>query len=639
MLGSTTLGVRVGSLPQEPSVALPTGLREDWRLTLADVARCSGYPLAIDVETNGVNWWQPVIHTIGVGIYCPKADVAGYFPTWEPGELEAIVQVMLDTWDENTWVIAHNLKFEWHFLGLDPRTLPWQFLDTMLMAHLVDSRARKGLAECERMYLGDATKKQHVAAAPKKTKIWNWPEPIRARYCINDCIVTYDLAGILRERILEMDQWSIVGSDIEYLEILWHTERRGHKIDVPFLEDALIKLQEHLDLLVEELHDSVGYEFNWRSHKQLSQALYEGMGIERLENPFDDDKSRVGFQKLYNATQTSTFILMEKRKHPLGELISFMRETDKLRQTVKKWLALRDQDDIIHPTFKPWGTRTYRLSCSNPNMQNIASEFRTRFTQSVYSGSKSREEEYNLRNGFIARPGMILVATDWQQMEMRMFGILSQDPNMLPALMAGEDNHLMIAKAIWGDLPDFEQSWKTYREWAKTMSFGLIYGMTTGSLMYRLNLTWGEAQEISGHYWRAFPRVQPWLNEIIASCESVGYVRYWSGRVWREDDPVHMYKGANAAIQGGCADILKVCVLRFYPWLMKHYPEAGIVNYIHDEFIAEVPVAGLQDTVTRMQQDMNPEDLFDVPWFVDTKVGYSYGSLIPIEEWVNVHSW
>jgi len=272
-------------------------------------------------------------------------------------------------------------------------------------------------------------------------------------------------------------------------------------------------------------------------------------------------------------------------------------------------------------------------------MQNIASEFRTRFTQSVYSGSKSREEEYNLRNGFIARPGMILVATDWQQMEMRMFGILSQDPNMLPALMAGEDNHLMIAKAIWGDLPDFEQSWKTYREWAKTMSFGLIYGMTTGSLMYRLNLTWGEAQEISGHYWRAFPRVQPWLNEIIASCESVGYVRYWSGRVWREDDPVHMYKGANAAIQGGRADILKVCVLRFYPWLMKHYPEAGIVNYIHDEFIAEVPVAGLQDTVTRMQQDMNPEDLFDVPWFVDTKVGYSYGSLIPIEEWVNVHSW
>lgn len=156
--------------------------------------------------------------------------------------------------------------------------------------------------------------------------------------------------------------------------------------------------------------------------------------------------------------------------------------------------------------------------------------------------------------------------------------------------------------------------------------FGLIYGMTTGSLQYKLNKTPEEAQQIAQQYWDTFPRIQPWLNEVIRKCNRQGFVRYWSGRIWREDDPMKAYKGANAQIQGGAADFMCVAIQRadkiltFQEW-------GGLVSIIHDEALFEVKDEFLHIAAPVLARVMECEDIFDLPFSTDVKVGKSYGTL------------
>ena len=162
---------------------------------------------------------------------------------------------------------------------------------------------------------------------------------------------------------------------------------------------------------------------------------------------------------------------------------------------------------------------------------------------------------------------------------------------------------------------------------AKTISFGLIYGMSSGSLQYRLNKTREEAIGIANRYWRTFPRIKPWLNEIIEECRTNGFVTYWSGRRWYEDERVFMYKGANATIQGGSHDLLMTAFLRTCDFLDKEYPDIKIFNLVHDELDFEIPDELIDEVVPKLQRIMEVEDLFDLKFFTDVKAGKNYGEL------------
>lgn len=616
-------------------------------MTFEQLDSCSGHILALDVETNGLNWWEH--HIIGIGVWCPALDLQGYISTLDQQRRWHACKI-IDSWEPGTTIIAHNMKFDFHMLGLSPRNRGWNLMDTTIMIHLVDSRLRKNMERAEQIFLSGRTKKVHLTEAPKRKKHWEWPTDILAEYCINDCRVTWELAKVLTKELHEGGLWDLFLQQMSFMGLVWEVERRGVKIDPEFIQRAKVLLDEHLKELEEELFVSSGFRelpernkdgtpktnkdgstkmkpFNWRSPQQLSYVLYEGMGHPRPKNPFADadgvDRSKFA-GRLYNKTMTNTFLLMEKAKHPLGELIAAMRETSILINTLKKWLILRDKNDMIHTNFNTTGTKTGRLSSSNPNLQNIASEARSRFTQGVFSGGTERTEEYNLRNAYIAREGHVFVAIDYKQMEMRMFGLLSGDPFMIKSLAAGRDIHGDMANLIWGDRSTV--AFKTRREWAKTISFGLVYGMTVGSLMHRLNMAPGQAKKITDDYWKTFPRIQPWMNDVIESCEKFGYVRYWSGRVWVEEDPAKFYKGANATIQGGCADLLSVAALRCDKWL-KANDSGRIVSFIHDELMFEIPKDRVDEAIVELQKIMEVEDIFNHRFLTDVKVGPSYGSL------------
>lgn len=585
--------------------------------------KLSGHLVAIDTETTGLKWYSDKV--IGVSIECPTAGIHGFIHCREDNRRQWVYEEVGKI-DRGTTVIMHNAKFDLHFLGADPDALNWNMRDVPVMLSNIDSRPMnsRALDKAEKTWLKTESKRQHVLAAPSKRKnVWEWPDDVMADYGYNDALVTFQMYEALKPVLESLQLWKIFRKDMEFLKVIWKAERHGIPLDIDYIHDSVPKQAQHVEIFENDLWDACGYEFNWRSHYQLSDAIYGNMGIDKPKNPFADadgvDRSKLADKGLYKSTCTSTFLLREKVHHPLADNIADLREAYRMLRTLEKYEELTDADSVVHANFKQARTRTHRLSCSDPNLQNVPSQVRGRFTQSVYSGDTERLEEYNLRTAFISRPGKELLSVDYKQMEMRMFGILAQDKLMLEALASGVDIHAYIAKRTWGEVN------KTYREWSKTIGFGLIYGMTLGSLMFKLNQTRGQATKIRDDYLKAFPRIMPWMTEVIMECGRTGMIRYWDGKIWREDNPQYHYRAANAKIQGGCAEILSIAGIRVDKWCKEQGSEHRIVSFVHDELMLEVPKEDVVRTAHEVGTIMEVPDLFEIPFLTDAKSGPNYG--------------
>lgn len=650
-------------------------------ITLEELSQLEGL-VVLDTETTGLHWWEDDL--IGLGFYHPASGEVGYFHTcnyiqapygkaktkktriWQgdytinPATGRRIKVYIEETVlnqafraeavpdpelcqqareavaklgaNPNVAILGHNLKFDAHFLRLNLWECKAAIRDTTIMIHLWDSRLRKGLADAEKYFLGTSTKRSLVQKAVdasrfKEPKYWS-AEQIET-YCMGDCTVTEQLYQHLLPKLDELDLVGLMRLQMKFVRLLWHMENVGMLIDVPQCEASLEAFRASIDLMEERLRVETGApDLNWRSNPQLSAALYEGMDFERPENPFADedgvDRTKFAHRGRYNKFATSSFLLMEKAQHPLGWLIMDLREASKLAKTTQSYIELADQNHVIHANFKPTGTRTGRLSCGEPNVQNIASDHRVRETQSVYSGGSIRSDQYNLRRNFVARPGHVFASLDHKQQEMRMFGILAEDEKMMEILASGMDVHLGVAKMVWGDCGDERNS--LHREWSKTIGFGLIYGMTTGSLQFRLDKTPEEAQALAEQYWGTFPRIQPFLHETIETMHQDGFVRYWSGRIWREEQPDDFYKAANAQVQGGSADFMSVVACRMQQ-VMSAQGWGNVVSIVHDELLAELKLEHAEKAIPVLARIMWAEDIFNLPFFCDLKTGRSYGEL------------
>lgn len=591
-------------------------------LEFSELAKCNGQVVAVDTETTGLKWYENEI--IGISVFCPTSDIWGYMPITDTSDLETCKEIMWE-WNEKTIVIMHNAKFDMHFMGMDPRFVKFKLLDTAIMIHLYDSRLKKAMAKAEPHFLGTDSKRQYLDT-PARKKIWTWDVDLIMRYASNDVLVTYQLAEELLILLKRKELLKLLHKDMKFLGVVWGAEREGIGIDFDFIEKSCAVLQKDEDELAQELFDSCGQTFNWRSPWQLSKAIYEGLGIQKPKNPFADadgiDRSKLADKGLYKSCCTSTFLLTEKVHHPLGELVAALREAAKMRKYIEGYAELAQADGRVHANFNITGTRTGRLSCTKPNLQNVPSMHRGRFTQKIHSGDTKVGDAYILRKAFIAPEGRQFVGVDYKQMEMRMFGILSKDPFMLNALIKGLDIHAEIAYRVWG-----VRDSKVHREWSKTIGFGLIYGMTIGSLMFKLNMTKYEAKKIRDQYLGEFPRIMPWMNEIIDKCKAFGHIRYWSGRLWQEGDPQKMYKGANAIIQGGCADLLSVVGIRVDEYNLAADYDPRIVSFVHDEIINTVPKEYVPKAAREIAPIMEAPDIFHIPFSTSVKVGDNYGDM------------
>jgi len=641
------------------------------KLLREDILACEGEILAIDTETTGLHWYSDQL--IGIGIHCEAAGISGYAHTcsyqmadygkpkkreeWNgtmdyskskrgrkikdvtyvpdqetyaiPEPIRAthfLSAVQAICQNPKTVLVGHNLKFDAHFLGLRLWELPCKILDTAILTHLIDSNLLKSLEAAEAEFLAGVSKRDHISKADKKfnKKPWMWGEKILEDYCTNDCVVTYQLAQVLMPKIREMDLMGMVKGQMEYLRLLQKIEWRGIRLEEKFCHTAITEFNKNIGELQEELYDVLGKEVDWRSSKQLSKAIYEDLGIDMPISPFPPG-SKNAAAKMYTGTCTGTPILL-KTKHPARKEIIVLRETVKLKEYAEKYLILRDRHGNLHASFNPTGAVTGRLSCSDPNLQQLAAKYRKYDLESSYTGGVERKGSYNLRQSLTVRPGYKMVSIDHKQQEARLLAILSQEPTLLDYMAKRKDIHLSIAIRIWGDCGPDEN--KKHRDWSKATVFGLSYGMSVESLQEyfeKLEIE-ADAQEVRDAFFSTFPLLLAWFAKIVEQITADGGIRYWSGRYWfplYEDDA---YKGINAIIQGGAGDFLSVVLTRANK-ILEAQDWGYLISIIHDEALFEIKEEYMEIAPPVLARVMEGEDIFGVPFLTDIECGDSYGTL------------
>ncbi len=382
--------------------------------------------------------------------------------------------------------------------------------------------------------------------------------------------------GGLEENLL------VLAREVEtpFMKVLMGMEFQGFKIDAPYFKRLEQEFKDELKVLERQILDLIGMDFNLNSPKQLGEVLYEKLGLPKNKSHSTDEKN----------------LLKILDKHPSIPLILEYRELNKLFNTyTTPLLRLKDKDDKIHTTFIQTGTATGRLSSHSPNLQNIP----VRSPKGLL-----------IRKGFIASSKeYCLLGVDYSQIELRLLAHFSQDKDLMEAFLKGRDIHLETSKALFGgDLA------KEKRSIAKSINFGLVYGMGSKKLSETLNISLNEAKSYIEAYFKRFPSIKDYLNrmkeEILKTSKAFtllgryrvfdfnGVNDYIKGNYLRE--------GVNAIFQGSASDLLKLGMLKVSE-RFKNNPSVRLLLQVHDELIFEIEEKNAPELQQEIQRILNDE--------------------------------
>ncbi len=385
-------------------------------------------------------------------------------------------------------------------------------------------------------------------------------------------------------------------------EVLTAMELTGILVDRQAIEGLAADMEAELARLEGEIHDLAGEAFNVASPKQLATVLYEGLGLPVIK------KTKTG-------PSTDVSVLEELgRRHPLPAKVVAYRSVAKLLNTYVRVLpTLIAGDGRIHSRFHQTVAATGRLSSSHPNLQNIP--VRT---------ARGRE----IRRAFIAPPGWQLLAADYSQIELRLLAHLSGDPDLVHAFSRGEDIHRATAARIFGLEP--EQVTDAMRRDAKTINFGVLYGMGPFRLAKQIDVPQREAKRFIDAYFARYPTVRAFLDRCVAEARETGFVTTLLGRR-RPLPEVHAKNrmvranaermATNTPLQGSAADIIKVAMVRLRDRLADEGLAARPLLQVHDELVLEVPEGEIEQTRAVVVEVMEGAAKLSVPLVVDTGTG------------------
>ncbi|ADZ52128.1 DNA polymerase I [Helicobacter pylori] len=370
--------------------------------------------------------------------------------------------------------------------------------------------------------------------------------------------------------------------DIEtpFVKVLMGMEFQGFKIDAPYLKCLEQEFKNELNVLERQILDLIGVDFNLNSPKQLGEVLYEKLGLPKNKSHSTDEKN----------------LLKILDKHPSIPLILEYRELNKLFNTyTTPLLRLKDKDDKIHTTFIQTGTATGRLSSHSPNLQNIP----VRSPKGLL-----------IRKGFIASSKeYCLLGVDYSQIELRLLAHFSQDKDLMEAFLKGRDIHLETSKALFG-----EDLAKEKRSIAKSINFGLVYGMGSKKLSETLSIPLSEAKSYIEAYFKRFPSIKDYLNgmreEILKTSKAFTLLgRYRVFDFNGVNDYVkgnYLREGVNAIFQGSASDLLKLGMLKVSE-RFKNNPSVRLLLQVHDELIFEIEEKNAPELQQEIQRILNDE--------------------------------
>ncbi len=365
-----------------------------------------------------------------------------------------------------------------------------------------------------------------------------------------------------------------------FVKVLMGMEFQGFKIDAPYFKHLEQEFKNELHVLERQILELIGVDFNLNSPKQLSEILYEKLELPKNKSRSTDEKS----------------LLKILDKHPSIALILEYRELNKLFNTyTTPLLRLKDKDDKIHTTFIQTGTATGRLSSHSPNLQNIP----VRSPKGLL-----------IRKGFIASSKeYCLLGVDYSQIELRLLAHFSQDKDLMDAFLKGRDIHLETSKALFG-----EDLAKEKRSIAKSINFGLVYGMGSKKLSETLNIPLNEAKSYIEAYFKRFPSIKDYLNrmkeEILKTSKAFTLLgRYRVFDFTGANDYIkgnYLREGVNAIFQGSASDLLKLGMLKVSE-RFKNNPSVRLLLQVHDELIFEIEEKNALELQQEIQRILNDE--------------------------------
>ncbi len=424
----------------------------------------------------------------------------------------------------------------------------------------------------------------------------------------NPGLSVLSIGRLLLERLQQANLTSLLQSvETPLVPVLVAMEKRGLGVDLQAFQSFLQEVEDRIQALSRSIFAHAGETFNLRSPQQLAEILFHKLGL----------KTR---RKTPGGLPSTAVPVLEglRSEHPIVKEILEFRALEKLRSTYLGPLPRQvGSDQRLHSTFNQLGTATGRLSSSRPNLQNIPirGEFGTR-----------------MRSCFIPQPGLCLVAADYSQVELRILAHFSQDATLLEAFMQGQDIHTRTAALIFDTPP--EAVTPDQRRKAKTVNFGLLYGMGPRHLGQELGITVQEAKQFIAVYFERLENVRRFYQQTEEKALEFGSITTLAGRR-RVLKDIHSRNenlaaqarrmAINTVVQGSAADIIKMAMNRVYRDERLKELSAGLVLQIHDELLLEAPLENGQAVGERTATIMSGVVELSVPLLVDWGLGRNWG--------------
>ncbi|MDR2480616.1 MAG: DNA polymerase I [Treponema sp.] len=573
--------------------------------------------LALDFETDSLDAW----HSRPVGISLALKPKEGFYVPVAPHGVNTtrrsdvfldpekvrllLVPLLADT---AMTIVAHNAKFDYKVSrGWGVERWRCKIWDTMTAAWLADPERNNYSLDSLAVYTFDYTPISYFDIVPKGGAFDSVPLETAVRYSGEDA----DLCLRLKQHLEQILQKSGAMELFENLEmpllpILAEMEGAGIKIEPKVLTEYRTELEMELNNIQDETWKTVGHEFNLSSTKQLQEVLF----VERKLKP--GKKTKTGYS-------TDAAALEElAREDTVPALILRHRTLAKLKSTYVDTLGdMADAEGRLHTNFVQTGTATGRLSSREPNLQNIPIR---------------AEEGRRIREAFIAKPGHLLISADYSQIELVVLAHLSQDENLIASFREGKDVHARTAALIFGI--DEAAVKSEQRRIAKTINFGVMYGMSAFRLANELTISRSDAANFIASYFNTYAGVRRFIDDLIKKTEDCGYASTILGRrryirTIRSQNKTEKAAAeriaVNTPIQGSAADIVKTAMLNLDRRLAAEHSPARLLLQVHDELILECPKDAAAEAASMVRAEMEQAVMLRVPLRVSVELGKRWG--------------
>lgn len=559
------------------------------------------------------------------GLDALTAELVGIAFSWEKGkgyylpfpedkeEAQALIEE-LRPFFEHTGIekIGQNLKYDIKVLAKYNIKVKGKLFDTMLAHYLINPDMRHNMDVLAETYL-NYTPVSITSLIGKKGKnqksMRDVPLEEQTEYAVEDADITLQLKHHFEKELDEAGTRKLFDDiEIPLLRVLAAMEVEGINLDVVFLQSLSGDLESDIARLTEEIFAEAGEEFNIGSPKQLGEILFDKMKL--VEKP---KKTKTG--QYSTAEDVLSYLAKD---HAIIQKVLDYRGLSKLKSTYVDALPGQvAQDGRVHTDYMQTVAATGRLSSNNPNLQNIP--IRT-------------ERGRQVRKAFIPRDANhTLLAADYSQIELRIIAALSEEENMIQAFTDGEDIHASTAAKVF-NVP-LDKVTREQRSNAKTVNFGIIYGVSAFGLSNQTDLSRSEAKELIDNYYKSYPKLRNYMSDLVQFARENGYVktvldrrRYLNGI----NSSNGVVRGAaernavNAPIQGSAADIIKIAMINIFEKLENSDYKTKMLLQVHDELVFDVPNDELEAIKELIKTEMESAFKMTVPLDVEVGLGQNW---------------